>query len=58
LRNTAQVHIISAYQTYENIYKERCIFVMEHVGMPFWKFFFRRMQPGTAFQNLLFLGSV
>jgi hypothetical protein len=40
------------------IYKERGIFVMERVGMPFWKFFFRRMQPGTAFRNLLFLGSV
>jgi hypothetical protein len=31
-------------------------FVVEHVGMPFWKFFLRRTQPGTAFWNLLFLG--
>jgi hypothetical protein len=38
--------------------KVRGIFVTECAGMPFQKFFLRRTQPGKAFQNLLFLGSV
>jgi hypothetical protein len=32
--------------------KPRDIFVTEHTGTLFWKFFLRRMQAGMAFQNL------
>jgi len=32
--------------------------VTEHIETQFWKLFLRMTQPGTAFWNLLFLGSV
>jgi hypothetical protein len=32
----------------------RSIFMMEHTGMPFWKFFLRRMQTRMAYRNLFY----
>jgi hypothetical protein len=34
------------------------IFVMEHAGMPFQKFFLRRTQAETVFWNLFYLALV